>query len=115
MAFHAFKTRNAGAHLGHGSVAFVGGALIGYGLCKLVHGKAAAVACRALGRKNVVRTGTLVAVSDCGFLAEEEGTVVFQAAQPPVEITRLNLQMLGRIAVTFGRHFFTISAQTTSP
>src|SRR5437868_5040407 len=74
-------------------------ALQGKHLQELVHGEAAGIARRALGRQDVVGAGGLVAEGDGSFLAEEKRAVVRETREPPVELARMHLEMLGRVAV----------------
>src|SRR5207248_1613864 len=99
MRLHALEARDARSERREVAVRLARHALPGEHLEELVHREPARVARRALGRQDVVRPGRLVAERDRGLLAEEERTVVREMRKPPVELARLHLEMLGRVAV----------------
>src|SRR5438132_6701088 len=99
MRLHALEARDARSERREVAVRLARHALPGEHLEELVHREPARVARRAFGRQDVVRPGRLVAERDGSLLAQEKRAVAREMREPPVELARLHLEMLGRVAV----------------
>ena len=73
--------------------------------------QAAGVFGRTRSGQAMVWTRGLIAIGNRGFFTEEQRAIAAQPIQPPIQIIGLNSQMLRRIFVGGGRHFFAIFAQ----
>src|SRR5436190_18461016 len=99
MRLHALEARDARGHGRHLAAGLPAHTLRGHALQELVHGEAAGVMRRALGRQDVIDAGALVAEGDGGLFADEQRAVAAQVLDIPGVVGGLQLEMLGRIVV----------------
>jgi len=111
VGFHTLETRNARGDLRDVAISFASHPLPGDGLEKFMHRQAAGIARSALGGKNMIRPGGLVAEGNGRLLAKEERAVAGESGQPPVEIEGMNFEMLGCVAVGYLRELCARIAQ----